>query len=235
MELYEHNDILNAINDVVMCSCFSCNEYKGNSKVRTLKCKCRYCDDCLYSKRQKATKGLWVLNVYELNTFEKEKCECNEVLDLDEVSKYVNGNDREDNINKAKKRMIGYAQTKCICCRSEVRIKEEEEFKDIMEYCVVTVENDNESGNSNKENSYVHCEHVICERCANDKTKGMKKGVFQNSLQCEICSEEHFAKFVLDDKIKGSAPSSKKSSVSERKKLKKTNIGTCGEVGCNMF
>ena len=229
MELYERNDMLNAIHDVVMSSCFSCNEHKGDVNLKVLKCKCRYCDDCLYSKCQKATKGLWALNEYELNTFEKAKCECNEIFNIDEASKYVRGNDREDNITKAKKRMIKYVQTKCICCRSEVRVKEGEEFKDVMEYCVVTVENDNEGGN----NSYINYEHVICRKCAEDKTRDMKKNVWQNSLQCEICNKEHFVKFVFDDKLKGSMYS-KEGSINERKTLKKTD-GACCEVGCFMF
>ena len=176
IELYQNTDMINAIYNWIISSCFACNHRMNIKDLKVMKCLCRYCETCLELKISKATEDLKVINRYEMSTFEKQICECNKEFDSNEAVK-LTGIDITKEIEAAKERMMNYAQTLCMeCCKEVAKITKEGEkvtVSTVEKYKVIKVKQINEA---NRGIDFIDMPHVICMECfEKEKEKMMKE------------------------------------------------------------
>ena len=199
IELYQNTDMINAIYNWIISSCFACNHRMNIKDLKVMKCLCRYCETCLELKISKATEDLKVINRYEMSTFEKQICECNKEFDSNEAVK-LTGIDITKEIEAAKERMMNYAQTLCMeCCKEVAKITKEGEkvtVSTVEKYKVIKVKQINEA---NRGIDFIDMPHVICMECfekekekakQNVKPKG-KNNNSSNTLPCKLCKRKH--------------------------------------------
>ena len=199
IELYQNNDMINAIYNWIISSCFACNHRMNIRDLKVMKCLCRYCDTCLQLKISKATEDLKVINRYEMSTFEKQICECNKEFDSNEAVK-LTGIDITKEIEAAKERMMNYAQTLCMeCCKEVAKIIKEGDkvtVTTVEKYKVIKVKQINEA---NRGIDFIDMPHVICMECYEKEKEKAKTNVKQkgknnnssNTLPCKLCKRRH--------------------------------------------
>ena len=204
IEIYESDNLINAIYNWIISSCFACNQKFDIKELKTMKCLCRYCPNCLSSKIKTSTKELKVLNRYELTTFPRELCECGKEFDSQEAIQLL-GEDISEESVKAAERMIDYVQTLCmLCCKEVAKVTREGDKRTVSQvekYKVVRIQQEN--GN-NKGIEYSDVPHVICLSCYEkekeneniNKAKEKKKKVMviedkKLVMTCKICRKKH--------------------------------------------
>ena len=197
IQLY-HENMKTKLYENQSLSCVSCAKLIDNNKYE-LKCGCKYCKNCFINLLKKVTQKYMCLNRYEIETFEKQKCSCGEIIDIEEMLKLYLPNENEK-LN-AEKRMKLSIKTHCYRCGKEIgKINQNNKLDKLEEHKKIKIKKEKIKNPL----EFNDCEHFCCIPCykqekkskinymedEEEENKDNKKNKVKK-INCKICFREH--------------------------------------------
>ena len=194
------NYIINDFEKIVDTICFKCFEKFEKEKINKLNCMCQLCDNCLEKLLKENTKKKAFLNNFELNTFVRTKCLCQNEVDLVNLLELSKNKPTEQDKKEAEERLLKVIKKRCCLCGEKDPLK-------IFEFKIVDgpshfmcinchekefINEDNIQSNDENKNEIYNNDFETNEYESKD-TSIKEKKILKKKIFCKICYEEHTA------------------------------------------